>query len=197
MAQAGDLYGAAGASVGAAANGAAVVDGFDDFDLPENFLGDAVNNGPASAQNQGPQQPLDLETRIENALRRSEERLTLRFQNQLSTTVEDALSTSLAGKKRKADQIKNEGIKKQYISIEEATLRMKAVRSSLAEAVDEQTPWDLLMRRSLEIIWTKVSKSSRSAWLTLRLLSKRDGMSRGRWKTMSWSSPCLKRCVLN
>lgn len=141
MAQAGDLNGAAGAPVGAAANGAAVLDGFDDFDLPENFLGDAVNNGPAAAaQNQGPQQPLDLETRIENALRRSEERLALRFQNQLSTTVEDALSTSLASKKRKADQIKNEGIKKQYIPVEEATLRMKAVRSSLAEAVDEQTP---------------------------------------------------------
>jgi hypothetical protein len=46
----------------------------------------------------------------------------------------------LASKKRKAYMMRNEGIKKQYAPIEEASLRMKAVRESLTSFVEEGTP---------------------------------------------------------
>jgi hypothetical protein len=94
----------------------------------------------AVQQAAGIQPSPELDAFLENALRRSEERIANRFKDQLSSTVEDVLSSSLANKKRKADQLKNEGIKKQYIPIEEATLRMKVVRESLADTAEREAP---------------------------------------------------------
>jgi hypothetical protein len=109
----------------------------------------ANQNGPhdfnQAAFNQVPQAPAGQQAQapdFDAYFTRLEERLTNRLKDQLSSTVEDALSTSLASKKRKADLLKNEGIKKQYIPIEEASLRMKAVRDSLSNSVEEGTPLD-------------------------------------------------------
>jgi hypothetical protein len=114
--------------------------GFNLDPQPANQNGQPAGNQAAGQQ--GIQPSPELDAFFEKALRRSEERLANRFKDQLSSTVEDALSSSLANKKRKADLLKNEGIKKQYVPIEEATLRMKAVRESLAEATEQGTPLD-------------------------------------------------------
>jgi hypothetical protein len=95
-----------------------------------------VNQAVPQAGHAGQQAPPDLDAYFP----RLEERLTHRLKDHLSSSVEDALSTSLASKKRKADLMKNEGIKKQYAPIEEASLRMEAVRESLTSSVEEGTP---------------------------------------------------------
>jgi hypothetical protein len=105
-----------------------------------NQAGQPAVQQPAVQQAAGIQPSPELDAFLENALRRSEERLANRFKDQLSSTVEDVLSSSLANKKRKADLLKNEGIKKQYVPIEEATLRMKAIRESLADTAEGEAP---------------------------------------------------------
>lgn len=136
---------------GAEPQGAALGEDFDlDDDLLRNVAAALGNNAQADqgqhAANQaglqaaGIQPSPELDALLENALRRSEERMANRFKDQLSSTVEDVLSSSLANKKRKADLLKNEGIKKQYVPIEEANLRMKAVRESLADAAEGEAP---------------------------------------------------------
>jgi hypothetical protein len=152
----------------------------------------------AVQQAAGIQPSPELDAFLENALRRSEERLASRFKDQLSSTVEDVLSSSLANKKRKADQLKNEGIKKQYVPLEEANLRMKAFRESLADAtLRENLLLVLTMPRSCVTTWMKVFFSSKNAWLILKLLSMKVGMLPKKWRRMLWFFTSLTICNSN
>ncbi|GAQ86349.1 hypothetical protein KFL_002830260 [Klebsormidium nitens] len=57
----------------------------------------------------------------------------------VSASVQDAVSSTLAGKKRRAEAIKNDGIKKQFVPLEEACLRMEHVKSSLKNFTEGET----------------------------------------------------------
>jgi hypothetical protein len=108
---------------GAEPQGAALGEDFDlDDDLLRNVVAALGNNAQADqgqhTANQagqpaaGIQPSPELDAHLENALRRSKERIANRFKNHLSSTIEEVLSSSLANKKRKADQLKNEVFKK-------------------------------------------------------------------------------------
>ncbi|GAQ93297.1 hypothetical protein KFL_014250010 [Klebsormidium nitens] len=65
-----------------------------------------------------------------------EDRIASRIEKKLSAVQDSVSGSSLDAKKRKAEAIKNEGIRKQYVPIEEASLRMHEVNSSLAAVAE-------------------------------------------------------------
>lgn len=108
-----------------------------DLDLGAQFAQGNRSSTPG-AQNggaQGTSGALDLDA----ALSRLENRIFTRLRDELSS-IHDALGSSLALKKRKAEKIFNEGIKKQFIPVEEATLCMAEIRNVLSEVVEGESP---------------------------------------------------------
>ena len=79
---------------------------------------------------------------LTQALAASQESILARMKEELSASVSasvhDAVSSSsgLSGIKRRAESIKNEGIKKQFVPLEESLLRMQAVQEPLKAFVD-------------------------------------------------------------
>ncbi|GAQ90204.1 hypothetical protein KFL_006130010, partial [Klebsormidium nitens] len=74
----------------------------------------------------------------------SEDRIASRIEQKLSA-VQDSVSagagsSSFESKKRKGESLKNEGIKKQYVPLEEASLHMHEVRDRVAAVADGDLP---------------------------------------------------------
>lgn len=72
-----------------------------------------------------------------------EDRLASRIEKKLSAVQDSVAGSSLDSKKRKADSIKNDGIRKQYVPLEESSLRMHEVNETLAAVAEgEAEPID-------------------------------------------------------
>jgi hypothetical protein len=93
------------------------------------------NLAAASAKKPSGDDPLTVDQAFElfdKLLERSEERVRKSIQTTLPNHPADPFSLI----KRKADDISNEGIKKQYIPLEETKLRMAAARDAVKEIAE-------------------------------------------------------------
>lgn len=107
-------------AAGAALNQDDLCDGLENFDLPD--------QPPAAAASKDDAFPADqIAAMLDSALERQKKELLSVFKDQLSTIN----PTPFASIKRKADKISNDGIKKQFIPLEDTKLRLDAVRTTI------------------------------------------------------------------
>jgi hypothetical protein len=164
-----------------------------DIDIAAQFrVASQGNRSSAPGAQDGGAQGASGAQDLDVALSCLETRIFFRLRDELSS-VHDTLGSSLAMKKRKAEKIFNEGIKKQFIPVEEALFRMAEVRSVLSEVVEGESPaiGPEEAARLREHLDQGIDLCTNITW---RLLKWKVGMSQRRWRLMRSCFISLRTC---